>query len=123
MIDWYTYLLVAVALVGGVFCLLAGLIGRRTPSDYTVGSLALTFLLLLLVLPIAIVSLFTGNPILGDPLEFWMYWGTAVLIMFIAGVLALVERNRWSTVIMGVAGLSVAIMSWRMLVVWSTAVL
>ena len=36
---------------------------------------------------------------------------------------ALVERSRWSTVIMGVAALSVAIMVWRMNVIWTTPAL
>ena len=43
--------------------------------------------------------------------------------MPVAGVAwALLERSRWSTVIMGIAGLAVAVMVWRMQVIWSIQV-
>jgi hypothetical protein len=35
---------------------------------------------------------------------------------------ALLERSRWSTVIMGVATLAVAVMVWRMQVIWTIQV-
>ena len=46
MIEWFTYVQVAVAVAAGVLCLVLGLIGRR-PSDLSVGSLTLVELLLL----------------------------------------------------------------------------
>ncbi len=35
---------------------------------------------------------------------------------------ALLERSRWSTVILGVIALAVAIMLWRMQVIWTVQV-
>ena len=41
-------------------------------------------------------------------------------LLFGAGAAwALIERSRWSTVVMGVAAGSVAVMVWRMQVIWS----
>jgi hypothetical protein len=51
-------------------------------------------------------------------LEFYLYLVSAILLLPLAGVWALVERNRWSTVILGVACLAVAIMVYRMNEIW-----
>ncbi len=48
-----------------------------------------------------------------------MYLVSAVLLPPAGVVWALVERSRWSTVIMGVAALAVAVMVWRMQVIWT----
>lgn len=118
MILWFTIVQVAVAVAAGLFCIIAGLAGRR-PSDWTVGSLALVELLLIAQIVIAIVSPFAGNPPSGSPLEFWVYLVSAVLLPLAAVAWALLERSRWSTVIMGVAALSIAVMVWRMQVIWT----
>ena len=78
-----------------------GLTGRR-PSDVTVGALALVELLLIAQVVIAIVAPFLGNPPTGSPLEFWVYLVSAVLVPPAAVVWALLERSRWSTVVVGI---------------------
>lgn len=118
MILWLTLAQVAVAVIAGLFCLVAGLAGRR-PSDYTVGALALVELLLLVQVVVAIVAPFAGNSPTGDLLEYWVYLVSAVLLPIGAVLWALMERSRWSTVILGVAALAVAIMVWRMHVIWT----
>ena len=121
MILWFTYVEVAVAVVAGLVCLILGLIGRR-PSDWTVGALALVELLLIVQVVIAIVAPLAGNPPTGSLLEFWVYLVSAVLLPPLAVGWALVERSRWSTVIMGVAPLAIAVMVWRMQVIWTVQV-
>ena len=121
MILWFTLVQVVVAVAAGVFCLVAGLAGRR-PSDWTVGSLALVELLLVIQVVAAIVAPFAGNPPSGSLLEFWVYLVSAVLVPPLAVGWALVERSRWSTVIMGVAALAIAVMVWRMQVIWTVQV-
>ena len=121
MILWFTYLQVAVAVLAGVLCMVLGLVGRR-PSDLTVGSLALLELLLLIQVVVAIVAPLTGNPPTGSLLEFWVYLVSAALLPPAGVAWALVERSRWSTVIMGIIGLSVAVMVWRMQVIWTIQV-
>jgi hypothetical protein len=121
MILWFTIAQVVVAVLAGLLCVVAGLAGRR-PSDLTVGSLALVELLLVAQIVVAIVAPFAGNSPSGSVLEFWVYLISAALLP-IAGVgWALVERSRWSTVIMGIAALAVAVMVWRMHVIWTVQI-
>ena len=121
MILWFTIAQVVVAVAAGLFCVIAGLAGRP-PSDWTVASLALVVLLLLAQVVIAIVAPFAGNPPSGSLLEFWVYLVSAVLLPVAAVAWALLERSRWSTVIMGIAALSIAVMVWRMQVIWTVQV-
>ncbi len=48
-----------------------------------------------------------------------MYLGTAALIPPAAVLWALTERTRWSTVVLGVAGLAIAVMTYRMNQIWN----
>ncbi|GAA1529276.1 hypothetical protein HD600_002382 [Microbacterium ginsengiterrae] len=121
MILWFTILQIAVAVAVGIFAVSAGLMGRR-PSDYTVGALALVEVLLIVQVITAIVAPLVGNPPTGDPLEFWVYLVSAVLLPVGGVAWALLERSRWSTVILGVVGFAVAVMLWRMEVIWTIQV-
>lgn len=121
MILWFTIAQVVVAVASGLFCLIAGLAGRR-PGDGTVGSLALVELLLIGQIVVSIIAPLVGNPPSGSALEFWVYLVSAALLPVAGVAWALVERSRWSTVIMGVVALSVAVMVWRMQVIWTLPV-
>lgn len=118
MILWFTIVEVAVAVGVGLLCAIAGLAGRR-PSDLTVGGMALVLVLLIAQVVIGIVAPLAGNPPTGSLLEFWVYLVSAVLLPPAAVLWALVERSRWSTVVMGIAALAVAVMVWRMQVIWT----
>lgn len=118
MILWFTIAQVAVAVAAGALAVILGLAGRR-PSDLSVGGIALVFVLLLVQIVVAIVAPFAGNPPTGDLLEYWAYLVSAALLPPFAVVWALVDRSRWSTVIMGIAALAVAVMVWRMHVIWT----
>jgi hypothetical protein len=121
VILWFTYVEVAVAVIAGILCVVAGL-ADRPPGDVTVGSLALLEVLLLVQVVIAIIAPFAGNPPTGSLLEFWVYLVSAALLPVAAVAWALLERSRWSTVIMGIAALAVAVMVWRMHVIWTIQV-
>ncbi|GLJ79884.1 hypothetical protein [Microbacterium imperiale] len=121
MISVFTIVQVAVAVAAGLLCVVLGLANRR-PSDLSVGSLALVEVLLIAQVVVAIVAPLVGNTPSGSLLEFWVYLVSAVLLPPAAVFWALVERSRWSTVILGVAALSVAIMVWRMQVIWTVQV-
>nr|WP_201469508.1 hypothetical protein [Microbacterium hydrocarbonoxydans] len=121
MILWFTIVQVIVAVAAGSFCLVLGLVGRR-PSDFSVGALALVELLLIVQVVVAIVAPLAGNPPTGDLLEYWVYLVSAVLLPVGAVLWALMERSRWSTVILGVAAFAVAIMVWRMHVIWTVQI-
>ncbi|KRB36069.1 hypothetical protein [Microbacterium sp. Root180] len=121
MILWLTIAEVAVAVLAGSLCLIAGLAGRR-PSDLTVGSLALVELLLVVQIVVAVIAPFAGNTPTGSALEFWVYLISAALLPIAGVAWALLERSRWSTVIMGIAALAVAVMVWRMHVIWTVQI-
>lgn len=118
MIPGYTVVEVAVATVAGVLAVALGLAGRR-PSDLSLAGAALTELLLLAQLVIAIIAPGAGNPPSGNPVEFFAYLLSALVIPPAAIAWALTERTRWSTVVVGVACLAIAVMVVRMEIIWS----
>lgn len=121
MILWFTLVQVGLAAVAGLLCIVLGLAGRR-PSDLTVGALALIEVLLVVQIVMAIIAPFAGNSPTGSRLEFWVYLVSAALLPPAAVFWALLERSRWSTVIMGIAALAVAIMLWRMYAIWTVQI-
>ncbi|MFF2390634.1 hypothetical protein [Agromyces sp. NPDC058064] len=118
MIEWFAWVQLAVAVAAGLLCLVLGFAGR-VPSDLTLGALALVELLLLVQVVVAIAAPAFGNSPTGSPLEFWVYLVSAALLPPAAAFWALLERNRWSTVVLGVAALSVGVMVYRMLQIWT----
>ncbi|MBT2500571.1 hypothetical protein J7E25_15845 [Agromyces sp. ISL-38] len=118
MIEWFTWVQVAVAVAAGLLCLGLGLAGR-VPNDLALGALALVELLLLAQLVVAIAAPAFGNHASGSVLEFYTYVVGALLLPPAAAFWALLERNRWSTVVLGVAALAVAVMVYRMLQIWT----
>lgn len=118
MIDWFAWLQIAVAVVAGLFAVIVGLAGRK-PDDYSLGAVLLVELLLIAQLVIALLAPAFGNSPTGSPLEFYTYLVSAIILLPLAGFWALVERTRWSTVILGAAALAVAIMVYRMLQIWT----
>ena len=118
MIDWFTVTQIVVAVVAGLLSITVGLAGRK-PADLTMGATAVVELLLVVQLVVAIGSPAFGNVPTGSVLEFYVYLVSAILIPPLAVFWALVERNRWSTVILGVACLAIAVMVYRMGQIWS----
>lgn len=118
MIEWFTWVQVAAAVAAGLLCLVLGLAGR-IPNDLALGALALVELLLLAQLVVAIAAPAFGNHATGSLLEFYTYLVGALLLPPAAAFWALLERNRWSTVVLGVAALAVAVMVYRMLQIWT----
>lgn len=112
---------IALAVIVGLFCVIRGLLGRG-PDDFALGGLALVELLLIVQIVVAAIGPALGNLPTGNPGEFWLYLITAALIPFLAGIWALSDRSRWSTVILGVAALAIAVMLYRMHVIWTVQV-
>jgi hypothetical protein len=117
MIEWYTWVEIGVAVVAGLLAIILGLI-CRIPADLTVGATLLVELFLIAQLVIAIVAPNVGNPPSGNVLEFSLYLGAAVLVPPLAVFWSLVDRTKWSTVILGIANLAIAIMLYRMYAIW-----
>ena len=117
MVEWFMVLQVTVAVIAGLFCVVMGFAGRL-PNDYTLGATAAVFVLLLGQLVVSLIAPAVGNYATGSLLEFWMYLISALLLPPLAAFWALIERNRWSNVILGVVCLAVAVMLWRMNEIW-----
>ena len=117
MIEWFTTVTVVVAIVAGLAAVIIGLAGRP-PADLTNGAIVVVEVLLVVQLVISLVSPLFGNYPTGSGLEFWVYLVTATLIPPLAILWGLLERNRWSTVVLGVASLAVAVMVYRMYQIW-----
>ncbi len=118
MIDVFTIVLVAVATLVGVLAVVLGMVGRK-PSDVTILGVVLVELLLLAQVVIAIVAPFAGNHPTGSLGEFWVYLATACLMPPAAIAWALTDRSRWSTVVLGVGALAIAVMAYRMNQIWN----
>ena len=121
MIDWFTWVQIGVAVAAGLFCLILGFASRR-PSDFSVGAVALVELLLIVQLVAAIIAPFACMLIAGSALEFYTYLVGAILVPIGVTAFALLERSRWSTVVLGVGALAVAVMLARMQIIWSVPV-
>ena len=118
MIFGYTVVLVGAALLAGLLCVVLGLAGRK-PADVTIIALGVVEVLLLVQIVLAIAAPAFGNIPTGNPLEFWVYLLSAAVIPPLAVFWALVERTRWSTVVLGVGALAVAVMAYRMHQIWT----
>jgi hypothetical protein len=118
MFDWAYQFQAYFAAIAGLFALTLGLL-KRPPSWWSVGSLALIecFLLVQLAVTIALVS--TGQQAHGDTVEFFGYLVTALIVPPASVAWAVIERTRWSTVVLGVAAFTVAVMLVRMWQIWS----
>lgn len=117
MIEWYSWVLGAVAALAGLAALVFAAL-RRGPNDYTLGLTALLGVLLFGQIVISIAAPFLGNEASGDPLEYWMYLITAFFMIPAAMIWALVERKVSSQIVLAVVGLSIAVMVARMHQIW-----
>ncbi|MGV8911843.1 MAG: hypothetical protein ACOH14_04425 [Rhodoglobus sp.] len=117
MVEWFVWVQVVIAVLAGVTAIVVGFAGVK-PNDYTLGATLLVEVLLLVQLVMAIIAPLVGNIATGSALEFWIYLVSAILIPPAAVMWGLIERNRWSSVVLGVACLSIAVMVYRMSQIW-----
>jgi hypothetical protein len=104
MIEWFTFIEIGVA--------------GRVPNDLTMGATVLVEVFLVIQIVISLVAPAFGNLPTGSGLEFWVYLVTAALMPPLGVLWGLIERSRWSTVVLGVASLAVAVMAYRMYQIW-----
>lgn len=117
MIEWFYWVQLGVAGLAGMLAV-GFAIAKRTPNDYTLGSIAVLALLLFIQIILTIVQPALGNSPTGSLLEFWMYLITAFLMVIAGFVWALVERSIMSNVMLGLLAGSIAVMLVRMDVIW-----
>lgn len=119
MIDWFFLASLWFNVGVGVLVVGAGLVGRP-PHNLMALGLAVTEFLLLAQLVLTTVLVAQGQSAARDTVEFYAYLITALLVPLGAVLWALLDRaNRWSSVVLGVAALTVAIMLVRMHQIWT----
>ncbi len=118
MVEFGYQALLFISLGAGTFALLLASL-RRDPSWWSVGSIALVEVSLIVQLVCSIVSVAQGASAVGDTVEFFGYVVTAMLIPPASVLWAIYERTKWSTLVIAVAGFTVAIMAVRMWQIWS----
>lgn len=118
MIEWAYQLQAVFALLGGLFAFGLGLF-KRAPSWWSVGAIATVEGLLLVQLAVSIALVASGKQAVGDTVEFFGYLVTALIVPPAAVAWAVLERTKWSTMVIGVAGLTVAVMLVRMWQIWT----
>ena len=106
-------------LVTGAVMLVLGL-AKFKPHNWMAASQAVTEFLLLVQLVTTIVLVSQGQKAATDTVEFFIYVITALLIPPAAVFWAVLDRNsRWSTVVLAVSALSIAVMLVRMHQLWT----
>jgi hypothetical protein len=75
---------------------------------------------LLLQVLAAVVETVRGNGP-ADAVTFWGYLVTALLLLPIAAAWAFAERTRWSSVVLLIAAVTIVVMQWRLVQIWTGA--
>jgi hypothetical protein len=117
MIEWFAWLMVAVSL-GAAFLAVGFSLAGSPPNDYTLGATLLITVMLLGQVGITLWQQIAGLSSAGDVVEFWAYLATAVVLPPAAIVWGLIERSRWSTLVLALVGFSIAVMVYRMHHIW-----
>lgn len=117
MIDWLLNLQYAINGVVAVTLFALGF-AKRKPSLLSLTLVALVELGLFIQLIVSIVLVAGGARAKSDTIEFFGYLIVAMMIPPAAAFWALVERTRWSTMVLGLSAATVAIMLARMQQIW-----
>lgn len=117
MIDWLLNLQLALDGAIAVLLLCFGF-AKRKPSLVSLSLVGLVELGLVVQLIASIVLVAGGERAKTDTVEFFAYLIVALMIPAGAAIWALVERTRWSTMVLGVSAATAAIMLSRMQQIW-----
>lgn len=118
MLEWWYQAQLWFGVAAGLLLVLMGLVGRK-PSGFSLALVAGSEFGLLMQLIASITLVVLGQRAVLDTWEFFGYLIVALMVPVGAAIWALVERSRWSTVIMGAGVLTVVVMLVRMHQIWT----
>ncbi|WP_300345436.1 hypothetical protein [Nesterenkonia sp.] len=111
-------------IIGTAICVLSTLICwtmtalRDHPADSSILSLAAIELYLIIYGIYAGVRQAAGAAVVGEAWEFWGYILTALLLPVGVFVWAVIDKTRWSNLVMSFVGLVVFVMIYRLEEIW-----
>jgi hypothetical protein len=118
MLEWWYQAQLWFGVVAGLLLVVVGLVGRK-PSSFSLALVAGSEFGLLMQLIASITLVILGERAKLDTWEFFGYLIVALMVPAAAAIWALIDRNRWSTVVMGAGVLTVVVMLVRMQQIWS----
>lgn len=118
MLEWFFLAQAWFALGAGALLVLMGLVGR-IPSGFSIALVATSELALVIQLSLSIVLVLMGQQAKVDTGEFFGYLLVALMVPAGGAIWALLERGKWSTVVMGASLLTLAVMLVRMYQIWT----
>jgi len=118
MLEWWYQAQLWFGVVAGLLLVVMGLIGRK-PSGFSLALIVGSEFGLLMQLIASIILVISGERAKLDTWEFFGYLIVALMVPAAAAIWALIDRNRWSTVVMGAGILTVTVMLVRMQQIWS----
>ncbi|MDR5711131.1 hypothetical protein [Nesterenkonia flava] len=114
----------AMFIVGTAICGLSTLICwimtalRNHPADSSIISLAAVELYLIVYAVYAGIRQATGATVTGEAWEFWGYILTALILPVGVFIWAVIDKTRWSNLVMSFVGLVVFVMLYRLEEIW-----
>lgn len=118
MIELFYQIQLWVCVAAAALTTALALMGRK-PSLVSVSALGVVELGLVVQLLLSIALVIGGAQAKQDTVEFFGYLITALIVPVAAVLWGLVERTRWSTAILAVSALTVAVMLARMEQIWT----
>lgn len=118
MIEIFYLVLAWYSAAVGLVLLGAGLLGAK-PGPISIMATAGIEMGLVVQLIISSALVISGQRAAVDTVEFFGYLIVALLIPVAAGFWGLSERNKYSMMVLGAAGLTVAVMLYRMQQLWT----
>ena len=118
MLEWWYQAQLWFGVIAGLLLVVMGLIGRK-PSGFSLALVAGSEFGLAMQLIASITVVILGERAKIDTWEFFGYLIVALMVPIAAAIWALIDRNRWSTVVMGAGVLTVVVMLVRMHQIWS----
>jgi hypothetical protein len=118
MLEWWYQAQLWFGVAAGLLLVLMGLVGRK-PSGFSLALVAGSEFGLLMQLIASITLVILGERAVIDTWEFFGYLIVAILVPVGTAIWALIDRNRWSTVVMGAGVLTVVVMLVRMNQIWT----
>ena len=118
MVEWLFMAQAWFALAAGLLLVAMGLVGR-IPSGFSLSLVGISQFGLVVQLGQSIGLVIMGQQAMVDTWEFFGYLLVALLIPIGGAIWALLERGKWSTVVMGAALLTLSVMLVRMYQIWT----